>query len=91
MKIGTFASALAIQVGVCGFGVISARGAELITIATVNNPDMIVMESLSSHFEDAIPGIKLKWVAMEENVLRQRVTSDIATHSAQLDVMTVGL
>ncbi|MGQ9368628.1 ABC transporter substrate-binding protein [Azospirillum sp. ST 5-10] len=61
-----------------------------LTIATVNNGDMIVMQRLSSHFEEQHPDIDLDWVVLEENVLRQRVTTDIATKGAQFDVMTIG-
>ena len=60
-----------------------------LTIATVNNGDMIVMQKLSPQFEKET-GIKLNWVVLEENVLRQRVTTDIATKGGQFDVMTIG-
>ena len=69
----------------------AAIGAETLTIATVDNPDMIVMEKLTPQFEATHPGIKLRWVTMDENTLRQRVTTDVATHSGQLDVVTVGV
>ncbi|WP_348629366.1 sugar ABC transporter substrate-binding protein [Methylobacterium sp. 17Sr1-1] len=61
-----------------------------LTIATVNNGDMVVMQKLSSAFETAHPDIKLRWVVLEENVLRQRVTTDIATKAGQFDVLTIG-
>ena len=61
-----------------------------LTIATVNNPDMIVMQRLSKHFEVQNPRIKLEWVVLEENVLRQRVTTDIAAAGGQFDVLTMG-
>jgi sorbitol/mannitol transport system substrate-binding protein len=61
-----------------------------ITIATVNNKDMIVMQRLSSEFEKAHPEVRLEWVVLEENVLRQRVTTDIATRGGQFDVLTIG-
>ena len=64
--------------------------AETITVATVNNGDMIIMQALSDAFEEAHPGISLDWVVLEENVLRQRVTTDIATGGGQFDVMTIG-
>ena len=60
-----------------------------LTIATVNNSDMIVMQKLSPKFEQQT-GIKLNWVVLEENVLRQRLTTDIATKGGQFDVMTIG-
>ena len=61
-----------------------------VTIATVNNGDMIRMQALSEHFTAANSGIELEWVTLEENVLRQRVTTDIATKGGQYDVMTIG-
>jgi sorbitol/mannitol transport system substrate-binding protein len=64
--------------------------AQEITIATVNNGDMIRMQGLSSEFEAAHPDISLNWVILEENILRQRVTTDIATRGGQYDVMTIG-
>jgi sorbitol/mannitol transport system substrate-binding protein len=64
--------------------------AETITIATVNNGDMIRMQGLTEDFTSKNPDIKLEWVTLEENVLRQRVTQDIATNGGQFDVMTIG-
>jgi len=67
----------------------STASAEELTIATVNNADMIVMQKLSPEWEKAT-GNKLNWVVLEENVLRQRVTTDIATKSGQFDILTIG-
>ncbi|WP_216635960.1 ABC transporter substrate-binding protein [Neptunicoccus sediminis] len=61
-----------------------------ITIATVNNGDMIRMQGLTEDFTAKNPDIKLEWVTLEENVLRQRVTQDIAAKGGQFDVMTIG-
>jgi sorbitol/mannitol transport system substrate-binding protein len=66
-----------------------AQAQTKLTIATVNNSDMIVMQKLSPKFE-AATGIKLDWVVLEENVLRQRVTTDIATKGGQFDIITIG-
>jgi sorbitol/mannitol transport system substrate-binding protein len=63
--------------------------AETLTIATVNNADMIIMQRLSSDFEQS-SGHTLNWVVLEENVLRQRVTTDIATRGGQFDIITIG-
>ncbi|MBV8616225.1 MAG: sugar ABC transporter substrate-binding protein [Acetobacteraceae bacterium] len=63
--------------------------AETITVATVNNSQMIVMQKLSPQWEKQT-GNKVNWVVLEENVLRQRVTTDIATKGGQFDVMTIG-
>ena len=62
-----------------------------LVIATVNNGHMIEMQKLGKFFEQANPDIKLKWVTLEEGVLRQRVTTDIATKGGQFDVMTIGM
>lgn len=67
---------------------VSASAVEL-TIATVNNSDMIIMQKLAPKWE-AATGHKLNWVVLEENVLRQRVTTDIATRGGQFDVVTIG-
>ena len=39
-----------------------------VTIATVNNPDMIELKKLSPKFEEKNPDIKLNWVITEENI-----------------------
>ena len=70
-------------------GLVTAVAAEEITIATVNNGDMIIMQELSSQWEEAT-GNTLNWVILEENVLRQRVTTDIASGGGQFDIMTIG-
>ena len=71
-----------------GFGL--AAQAETITIATVNNGDMIRMQRLASHFTEMHPDITVEWVTLEENVLRQNVTTDIATGGGQYDIITIG-
>ena len=68
-----------------------AQGAETLTIATVNNSDMIRMQRLAKTFEEQNPDIRLKWEVREENVLRQRLTTDIATQGGQFDVLTIGM
>jgi len=86
MEIGkSFATATALAL-------VTASGAfaESLTIATVNNGDMIRMQGLSSEFTEAT-GIELEWVILEENILRQRVTQDIATSGGQFDIMTIGM
>ncbi|ANH03376.1 sugar ABC transporter substrate-binding protein [Shinella sp. HZN7] len=64
--------------------------AETLTIATVNNGDMIRMQGLTDDFTAKNPDIELNWVTLEENVLRERVTTDIATKGGQYDIMTIG-
>src|SRR5690348_9000749 len=77
--------------GACSlFALASLANAETLTIATVNNGDMVRMQKLTDDFTKKNPGIDVKWVTLEENVLRQRVTTDIATHGGQYDIMTIG-
>ena len=86
MKFGftlTAAAALA-------FAAAGASATDLV-VATVNNGHMIEMQKLTPHFEKEHPDIKLKWVTLEEGMLRSRVTTDIATKGGQFDVMTIGM
>ncbi len=82
-------AALTVAVGLF----IASAGAEAtdLVVATVNNGHMIEMQKLTPFFEKAYPDIKVKWVTLEEGVLRQRVTTDIATKGGQFDVMTIGM
>ena len=78
-----------------GFGltasIASADGhAKTLTIATVNNGDMVRMQGYTDNFTEAT-GIAVEWVTLEENVLRQRVTTDITTKGGQFDIMTIGM
>jgi sorbitol/mannitol transport system substrate-binding protein len=79
-----FAAGIAIAAG-C----VAIADAETLTIATVNNDDMIIMQKLSQKWEQQT-GNKINWVILEENVLRQKVTTDIATKGGQYDVITIG-
>ena len=74
----------------CAVGGIAAAQETTLTIATVNNGDMIRMQGLTSDFTEKNPDIKLEWVTLEENILRERVTTDIATQGGQYDVLTIG-
>jgi sorbitol/mannitol transport system substrate-binding protein len=62
-----------------------------VTIATVNNPAMLQLKKLSPKFEAQNPNIKLSWVVAEENIVRQRVTTDVSTGSGQFDLIFIGL
>ncbi len=77
-------------------GLLTATGAfaeshsPTITIATVNNGDMIRMQGYTDTFTEQT-GINVEWVTLEENVLRQRVTTDITTKGGQFDITTIGM
>lgn len=74
----------------CAAGVSAAAPDITLTIATVDNGDMIRMQRLSKSFTAAHPHIALKWITLDENILRQRVTTDIATGGGRFDVVTIG-
>ena len=81
-----------------GFGLVATLAnaaaadghATTLTIATVNNGDMIRMQGLTADFTEKT-GHKVEWVTLEENVLRQRVTTDITTKGGSFDIMTIGM
>ena len=50
-----------------------AANADEITIATVNNADMITMQELAPAWEEK-SGHTINWVVLEENALRQPVS-----------------
>ena len=77
------ASALALAAG-------AAMAQSTLTIATVNNGDMIRMQGYTDQFTEKT-GIAVEWVTLEENVLRSRVTTDITTKGGQFDIMTIGM
>ena len=64
--------------------------ATTLTIATINNGDMIRMQGLTADFTEKT-GHQVEWVTLEENVLRQRVTTDITTKGGSFDIMTIGM
>src|SRR5262249_33658875 len=82
-------SAVALACGLAFAG--TSQAATERVIATVNNGSMIEMQELTYFCEEASADIKVKWVTLEEGVLRQRVTTDIATKGGQFDVMTSGM
>ena len=80
-----------IIIGSCSlFALAAGAQAQSLTIATVNNGDMIRMQGLTDDFT-AKTGHKVEWVTLEENVLRQRVTTDITTKGGAFDIMTIGM
>ena len=87
---------LALGAGACtgagggGGGGGSSGGKTTITVATVANPQMQDIEKLVGNFEKDNPDIKVNFVTLPENELRDRVTQDIATKGGQYDVVTVG-
>lgn len=71
-----------------GMGCLSAR-AETISVAMVNNPDMVTLEALAPAFTKST-GIHVDFVLLPEKRLRQRVTMDVATKAGQFDAVMIG-
>src|SRR4029453_9268441 len=72
--VGSLGLAACAGAGGGGGGDAGGGGGGTVTIATVANPQMQDMQKLAPEFEKANPGIKLKFVILPENELRQKVT-----------------
>src|SRR6056297_3880810 len=83
-------AATALAVCTAGTAAFADAHATTLTIATVNNGDMIRMQGYTDQFTEET-GHSVEWVTLEENVLRQRVTTDITTNGGQFDIMTIGM
>lgn len=68
---------------------VAASAAE-VTVATVNNPDMVMMQKLSAEFTKSHPDIKVNFVVLPDQVLRQNITQDVAIGGGRYDIVTVG-
>lgn len=69
----------------------SGGGVTTITVAVVNNPQMTDIQKLTpGGFEASHPNIKVKYVTLDENTLRDQVTKDIAAGGGQFDVVMIG-
>ncbi|WP_332698308.1 ABC transporter substrate-binding protein [Halalkalibacter lacteus] len=60
-----------------------------LTIATVNNPDMQIMQKMAKDYE-AETGTSVNFVVLPENELRKKVTEDVALGAGQFDIVTIG-
>ncbi|GGG15989.1 ABC transporter substrate-binding protein [Paenibacillus abyssi] len=66
----------------------SSTGVKL-TVATVNNPDMVIMQNMTAEFEKET-GIEVEFVVLPENDLRKKVTEDVALGAGVFDIVTIG-
>ena len=64
--------------------------AKSLTIAIVNNGHMENMKKVAEAYTKDT-GVQLKWVSLEEGVLREQVTSDTATGGGQYDIINIGM
>ena len=90
MKLRNALFAATALVSVTATAALADGHATTLTIATVNNGDMIRMQGLTDDFTEKT-GHTVEWVTLEENVLRQRVTTDITTKGGAFDIMTIGM
>ncbi len=90
MKLRNALFAASALVSVTATAALADGHATTLTIATVNNGDMIRMQGLTDDFTEKT-GHTVEWVTLEENVLRQRVTTDITTNGGAFDIMTIGM
>ena len=61
-----------------------------LTIAFVDNSRIISMQKVAETYT-AYTGTKLNWVLLEEGVLREQVTSDVATGGGEYDIISIGM
>ena len=74
-----------------GGGGSASGGTQTITVAVVNNPQMEDIQKLTpAGFEASHPTIKVKYVTLDENTLRDQVTKDVAAKGGQFDVVMIG-
>jgi sorbitol/mannitol transport system substrate-binding protein len=60
-----------------------------LTVATVNNPDMVVMQKLAKDYEKET-GVSVKFSVLPENDLRKQVTVDVSIGGGKYDIVTIG-
>ena len=65
-----------------------AKAATDITVATVNNRQMIEMQKLSVHFEKANPDVEIKWVRDSTGIITAKL---LAEKSKPVADMVVGV
>ena len=68
----------------------AAAQSTTITVAVVNNPDQRKLLELSDKFQAEHPNIKLSFVMLPENELRDRVTTDVTTKAGSFDIVQIG-
>ncbi|GLY71471.1 ABC transporter substrate-binding protein [Amycolatopsis taiwanensis] len=82
-----FSTLLALT-GCAGAGALGSGGKTLV-IAIVSNPQMNDAQALSGQFEQANPGVKLKFVSLPENEARAKITASVATQGGEFDAVMI--
>lgn len=60
-----------------------------LTVATVNNPDMVIMQKMAKEYEKDT-GVSISFVTLPENDLRKKVTEDVSLGAGKFDIVTIG-
>jgi sorbitol/mannitol transport system substrate-binding protein len=74
--------------GCAGAGSLGASDNE-VTIALVSNSQMTDAQKLSTEFEAANPGTKLKFITLSENQARAKITMSTAMGGSEFDVVMI--
>jgi sorbitol/mannitol transport system substrate-binding protein len=85
---GLAAVALSFTAGCSGAGSLGASDNE-VTIALVSNSQMTDAQALSSEFEAANPGTRLKFITLSENQARAKITMSTAMGGSEFDVVMI--
>jgi len=88
LALGAAATGLVLTAGCAGAGSLGASDNE-VTIALVSNSQMTDAQKLSSEFEKANPGTKLKFISLSENQARAKITMSTAMGGSEFDVVMI--
>jgi len=80
---------LALMVGAAALTT-GATAKTTVTLAFVNNPDMVVLKELAPEFMAKYPDIDLQFQVLPENVLLNSITQDVATGGGRYDIVNTG-
>src|SRR3954451_12251545 len=82
------AAGLVVTSGCAGAGSLGASDNE-VTIALVSNSQMTDAQKLSTEFEAANPGTKLKFITLSANQARAKITMSTAMGGSEFDVVMI--
>jgi sorbitol/mannitol transport system substrate-binding protein len=90
LKTALLSASALVAAGAIATAAFAASHSKSLTIAIVNNGHMENMKKVAEAYT-AETGVELKWVSLEEGVLREQVTSDTATGGGQYDIINIGM
>jgi sorbitol/mannitol transport system substrate-binding protein len=88
LTVSAAAMGLVLTAGCAGAGSFGASADE-VTIALVSNSQMTDAQELSTDFEAANPGTKLKFITLSENQARAKITMSAAMGGSEFDVVMI--